>query len=161
WYVLSVAGFYPVTPASPVYAIGTPLFPQTRFHLENGKQFVIKAKDVSAKNLYIQSATLNGKPYRKSFLTHSALMAGGELVFKMGASPNWQWGSGAGDAPVSPISDYRIVTTPAIKATARTFKDRLEISFETARTNLQIRYTTDGREPDRNSQLFSRPFFID
>src|SRR5207248_2485474 len=70
WYVLSAAGFYPVTPGSPVYAIGTPLFAEIRFRLENGKQFVIKANGVSAKNIYIQSATLNGRPYRKSWLTH-------------------------------------------------------------------------------------------
>ena len=37
WYVLSAAGFYPVTPGSTVYAIGSPLFPEVRFNLENGK----------------------------------------------------------------------------------------------------------------------------
>ena len=44
WYVLSAAGFYSVTPGSPVYAIGSPLFPEVRFKLENGKSFVIKAR---------------------------------------------------------------------------------------------------------------------
>ena len=56
WYVLSAAGFYPVTPGSPLYAIGSPLFPEVRFNLENGKTFVIKARGVSAKNIYIQAA---------------------------------------------------------------------------------------------------------
>src|SRR5436189_284375 len=77
WYVLSAAGFYPVTPGSTLYAIGTPLFPETRFHFENGKQFVIKANGVSATNIYIQSATLNGKAYRKPFLLSLTLMATG------------------------------------------------------------------------------------
>jgi predicted alpha-1,2-mannosidase len=160
WYVLSAAGFYPVTPGSTTYAIGTPLFPEIRFRLENGKQFVIKANGVSARNIYIQSATLNGKPYRKSFLTHRDLMAGGQLVFEMGARPNLSWGSGAADAPVSKITEA-FLPAPLIKATGKTFKDRLEVSLETARANLKIYYTTDGREPVRNSMLFTRPFFID
>jgi predicted alpha-1,2-mannosidase len=161
WFVLSAAGFYPVTPGSPIYAIGTPLFPQVRFQLENGKQFVIKANDVSAKNFYIQSATLNGKPYRKSFLAHRDLMSGGELVFKMGPRPNRLWGSRAVDAPVSKINDYGFVPTPVIKAAGKTFKDRLAVSFETTRSNLKVHYTTDGREPDLSSPLFLRPFFLD
>jgi len=48
-----------------------------------------------------------------------------------------------------------------IKTSGKTFKDRLEVSLETARGDLKIHYTTDGREPDRNSTLFTRPFFID
>jgi predicted alpha-1,2-mannosidase len=161
WYVLSAAGFYPVTPASPIYAIGTPLFAQIRFQLENGKQFVIKANGVSAKNIYIQSATLNGKPYRKSFLAHRDLVSGGTLVFQMGPRPNQRWGSGAGEAPVAKISDDEFVPTPVIKAAARTFKDRLEVSVETVRSNLKVHYTTDGHEPDRSSPLYTGPFFID
>src|SRR5215831_16160612 len=161
WYILSAAGFYPVTPGAPVYAIGTPLFPEIRFRLENGKQFVIKANGVSAANIYIQSARLNGKPYHKSFFSQADLMAGGELVFQMGPSPNRQWGSGPGDEPVSKISEYPIVPTPVIKAAARTFKDRMEVSFESARTNQNIHYTLDGAEPDRNSPLFTHSVVID
>src|SRR5678816_4157248 len=74
WYVLSAAGFYPVTPGSSLYAIGSPLFPEVRFNLENGKSFVVRARDVSDSNVYIQSATLNGRPYSKSFLMHGDLM---------------------------------------------------------------------------------------
>src|SRR6185369_6524228 len=84
WYVLSAAGFYPVTPGSNVYAIGSPLFPEVRFNLENGKTFVVRVLSGSERNVYIQSATLNGRVYNKSFLTHQDLMAGGELVFTMG-----------------------------------------------------------------------------
>src|SRR5262249_5970585 len=52
WYFLIAAGFYPVTPGAPIYAIGSPLFPEMRFHLENGKTFVIKARRVSDRNIY-------------------------------------------------------------------------------------------------------------
>src|SRR5688572_4576503 len=148
WYVLSAAGFYPVTPGSPVYAIGTPLFPEMRFNLENGKSFVIKANGVSRANIYIQSATLNGKSYPKSFLTHRDLMAGGELVFKMGPRPNRTWGSAPGNLPVSEITDRAIVPAPVISATGKTFKERLRISFETHAAGHEIRYTTDGTGPN-------------
>src|SRR5690349_6357749 len=77
WYVLSAAGFYPVTPGSPIYAIGTPLFPEMKIHLENGRSFIVKANNVSGRNFYIQSATLNNKPYRNGFIDHGELMAGG------------------------------------------------------------------------------------
>jgi predicted alpha-1,2-mannosidase len=161
WYVLSAAGIYPVTPGLPIYALGTPLFPEIRLRLENGKQFVIKANGVFDKNFYVQSASLNGRPYRKSFLTHRDLMAGGQMVFKMGARPNPNWGSRAADLPVSKLDDSSFVAVPVIKAESKTFKDRLEVSVESARPDEQIHYTTDGSEPDRNSALYTRPLFID
>ena len=161
WYVLSAAGFYPVTPGSKIYAIGSPLFREIRFRLENGKQFVIKANGVSDKNIYIQSATLNGRPYPILFLPHQTLMAGGQLVFEMGPRPSF-WGRGTIEMPpVSKIPANSFVPSPAIITAGKTFKDRLEVSLEAASNNLEVRYTTDGSEPDHNSPLFTQPFFID
>lgn len=162
WYVLSAAGFYSVTPGSKVYAIGSPLFPEVRFNLENGKWFVVRARDVSSRNVYIQSATLNGKPYRKSFLTHDELMAGGELVFQMGSRPNPKWGTGPGNEPVSRIAGPEIVPVPLIKALGQTFRGRLEISLAgIGSTPVSLYYTTDGSEPDLKSRKFTKPFVIE
>ena len=147
WYVLSAAGFYPVTPGSTVYAIGSPLFPELRFNLENGKSFVIKARGVSAKNFYIQSARLNGKPYTKSYLQHSDLMAGGELIFEMGPQPNRRWGSSETDVPVSRIEGKQILPVPVIKAAGKSFKDRQMISIGPTGNSSKIYYTIDGSEP--------------
>ena len=171
WYVLSAAGFYPVTPGSPVYVIGSPLFPELRFNLENGKSFVVKARGVSARNIYIQSARLNGRPYNKSYFTHGDLMAGGELVFEMGAQPNLLWGSGDADVPVSRIVGNQIVPVPVINGAGKTFRDQLQITIsETGRKadaeigrrgdTVSIHYTTDGSEPGPNSRRFDKPFFI-
>lgn len=129
WYVLSAAGFYPVTPGATHYAIGTPLFPEVRFNLENGKSFTIKAPAVSDQNPYIQSARLKGKPYNKSFLTHEDLMNGGKLVFQMGPRPNKRWGIGVGNEPVSRLDGPGIVPVPVIKAAGPTFRDRLEVNL--------------------------------
>jgi predicted alpha-1,2-mannosidase len=161
WFVLSAAGFYPVTPGDPIYAIGSPLFPQVRFNLENGKSFVIKARRASKINSYIQSATLNGRPYSKSFITHKDLMAGGELIFEMGRHPNRNWGSNDQDVPVSRISASPIVPVPVIHAVGKTFKDFLVVSLAATGSNLEIHYTTDGSEPSIRSTRFTKSLVLD
>ena len=161
WYVLSAAGFYPVTPGAPIYVIGTPLFPQLSFNLENGKSFVIKARNVSKNNMYIQSAILNGRPYRKSFITHKDLMAGGELFFEMGPRPNLKWGSDNWDIPVSRIQSQPLVPVPVIKAASKTFKDFLLVSVSGTTPGLELHYSTDGSEPSIRSTRFTRPFLIE
>jgi predicted alpha-1,2-mannosidase len=101
WYVLSAMGFYPVSPGQPAYEIGSPLFEETRITLDKGKVFTITAKNVSAQNKYIQSATLNGKPWDKAWFAHSDLAGGGTLSLVMGPRPNTAWGSAPEAAPPS------------------------------------------------------------
>ncbi len=101
WYVLSAMGFYTVDPAEPVYVIGSPIFNEVRIDMGNGKDFVIVANNNSEKNIYIQSATLNGKPLNKPWFSHSDIAQGGKLVFEMGPVPNKEWGSGSDAAPPS------------------------------------------------------------
>ncbi|WP_260706586.1 GH92 family glycosyl hydrolase [Edaphobacter flagellatus] len=87
WYIFSALGFYPVTPGTPSYVIGTPLFSKAIIHLPNGRIFTIVAKHQSAANEYIQSKTLNGLPLRGFTLSHSDIVHGGTLTFEMGPSP--------------------------------------------------------------------------
>jgi predicted alpha-1,2-mannosidase len=161
WYVLSAAGFYPVTPGSTTYAIGAPLFPEVRFNLENGRSFTIRARNVSAKNIYIQSAKLNGRPHRKSYLDHADLRAGGELIFEMGPRPNPKWGTGPGNEPVSRIGGDSILPVPVIRAAGQTFKNDLAIEMQPLETAAAIHYTTDGSEPTARSPKFTKPLTID
>jgi predicted alpha-1,2-mannosidase len=161
WYVLSAAGFYPVTPGSTIYSIGTPLFREVRFDLENGKTFTITARDVSDRNIYIQFATLNNIPYRKSYIDHADLMAGGRLVFQMGPRPNPDWGTGPGNEPVSRISGATIVPVPVIKSAGQTFRTDLTIDVQSLGSATAIHYTADGSEPTPRSPRFTRPFVID
>lgn len=99
--VFSYMGFYPVTPGMPVYNIGSPIFTNVKIHLANGKIFEIEAPNASAENKYIQSATLNGKPWDKPWFSHEDLANGGRLVVEMGPKANRSWGSSVNNAPPS------------------------------------------------------------
>ncbi|MDM1295229.1 glycoside hydrolase family 92 protein [Sphingobacterium sp. N143] len=90
--VFSQMGFYPVTPGLTSYSIGSPFFRQVRIALPNGKSFVIIGKNASAKNKYIQSATLNGQPLDSPQLNHEDILKGGTLEFVMGDKANKSWG---------------------------------------------------------------------
>ncbi len=91
WYLLNAMGIYQVAPGNPTYSIGRPLFDRVAINLTNGKQFVVKAQNVSKQNKYIQSATLNGQPLTTPFLTHDDIMNGAVLEFVMDATPS-DWG---------------------------------------------------------------------
>ena len=91
WYVFSAMGFYPVDPVSGRYEIGTPMYPEMKMHLDNGKIFTILAPAVSKENIYIQSVKLDGKPYDKSYITHEQIMNGSVFEFEMGNKPGAVW----------------------------------------------------------------------
>jgi len=101
WYVFSAMGFYPVTPASDQYVLGAPLFKKLTVKLENGKTITINAPKNNADNKYVNSLTVNGKPYDVNWLSHKALLNGAELNFDMSATPNKQRGIKADDVPYS------------------------------------------------------------
>lgn len=89
WLAFHMIGLYP-NAGQDYYLIHTPLLTSTTFHLEGGKEFKVVAEGLSDKNCYIQGVTLNGKDYPYSVLCHKDIMAGGELVLKMGKKPgNW------------------------------------------------------------------------
>jgi len=95
WYIFSAMGFYPVTPGSPVYAIGSPLFTRATVMLQGPYKkgpFTVIARNQSPKNKYIQSATLNGKPLNEPFIKHADIANGSILIFVMGPQPNRKWG---------------------------------------------------------------------
>ena len=89
WYVFSSLGFYPVTPGSEDYAIGSPLITEATIHLNNGKILHIKATNQSEKNIYVKRVTFNGKLIENNTLQHNTLVNGGKLIYEMSAvSPN-------------------------------------------------------------------------
>ena len=158
WYVMSAMGFYQVCPGNEQYAIGTPIFNKVKIHLENGKEFVISAKNISSENYYIQSSSLNGMAYNKSYFTHSDLMKGGSLEFVMNNKPNYTWTNEEG-CPKTIIKNYPIIPVPFVIADKKTFNDSLKIELKSIIPS-QIFYTLNGSNPDSAGILYTKPFFI-
>lgn len=132
WYVFSALGFYPVNPDSGVYMIGSPNVTKAVLNLDakkyKGNKFTVIAENNNAKNIYIQSATLNGKPLERAWITHEEVTAGGTLKLAMGPNPNKSWGSAKEVRPPAtmpadykyselppPSSDKRVVLTLPIR----------------------------------------------
>ena len=103
WYLFTALGFYPVNPASGDYMIGSPLFKKMTLRLDNGKTLTVIAENNSDKNVYIQSATLDGKMLNKPVIRYDQIMAGATLKFVMGPSPS-QWGSSWKPLPIGASS---------------------------------------------------------
>lgn len=101
WLAFTALGFYPVAPGSNEYVIGRPFVDKAVLNLPNGKRFTIRTEGLGAANAYVGSVALNGKPLSRSFLRHDDIMAGGELVFRMQAAPNKEWGRATGARPYS------------------------------------------------------------
>jgi predicted alpha-1,2-mannosidase len=92
WLLFTAMGFYPVNPASGDYMIGSPLYREMSLKLANGKTFRVEAENNSATNVYIQSATVDGRPLDVPVITWEQIQSGATLHFVMGPKPS-QWGS--------------------------------------------------------------------
>lgn len=87
WYLFGAMGFYPIAPGSLHYDLGSPLVKQAVINLDNGKQFVIRTKNQSEKNVYVSKVLLNNKELDRTYITHEEIIAGGELLFVMSSKP--------------------------------------------------------------------------
>ncbi|MET3500218.1 putative alpha-1,2-mannosidase [Mucilaginibacter rubeus] len=101
WYVLSAVGFYPVNPANGLYVFGSPVVNEATLQLQGNKKFHVVVKNNGPKNKYIQAMTLNGANYTKTYIKHTDVMQGGELVITMGDKPGTVWGVGEANKAVS------------------------------------------------------------
>ena len=104
WYVLSQLGFYAVNPGVPDFEIVTPRFPRITIHLKKpypGKNFVIDAPGAGGKNIYIRSASIDGRPLNKPWFPETAVTNGGLWKLAVSSRPNRSWGAAPEDAPPS------------------------------------------------------------
>ncbi|HZX70921.1 MAG TPA: GH92 family glycosyl hydrolase [Rhodanobacter sp.] len=93
WYIFTALGFYPVTPASDVYAIGRPFVPSATLHLSNGRSFTVSASPMDDAHPWVGAVTLNGVPLDRPTIRHAQILAGGELHFRMQSTPDKKWGA--------------------------------------------------------------------
>ena len=141
WYVFSAMGFYPVTPGSDVYAIGSPLFDRVVIHLENGKKFTVTAHGNAEDRIYIDSARLNKVVHDRSFLVHSEITSGGELELSMLARPGDRWGKGEGNFPSSRIDEHLITAVPFVRAPSSVFSKEISVRAGHLQDDVVIRYS--------------------
>lgn len=160
WYVMSAMGFYSVTPGMDYYAIGSPVFDKIKINLENGNTFEIIANNNNEKNLYIQSAKLNGHLYSKTFLRHEDIMHGGQMVFEMGNSPNKRWGALKEDRPYAAKQKIKYAKSPQIDFSDIMFLNSRTVTLSSAESGAKIYYTFDETEPTENSTRYSKPLTI-
>ena len=157
WYIFSSLGFYPVTPGSNTYIIGSPLFEKATINLESGKTFTIQAKNQSKENKYIEAVYLNGEIYKYSFIRHKDIMNGGELEFEMTNEPS-NWGTNDEFIPRTKIDEHIIVPAPFIAKGEIAFKGSTEISLKNVDEEAIIYYRIGYKG---GFKKYEKPFIID
>jgi predicted alpha-1,2-mannosidase len=101
WYVFSALGFYPVTPGTGEYVLGSPLFRKATVTFEDGNVLVIEAPGNSSENVYVGEVSLNGRRVGVNYITHEQLQSGGKLMFAMRPDPDTLRGTAAESRPYS------------------------------------------------------------
>jgi predicted alpha-1,2-mannosidase len=161
WYVLSAMGFYEVTPGSGIYALGTPMFDEVKVHLENTKTFFIKAQNRPSGNFYVNTVSLNGKLHPGTYIRHTDLTNGGELIFTMSNKPNYRRGVKEKDIPHSSIVDGKFVAVPYFDMSTNKFKQTLPVKMGTLDKQAAIYYKLDAKESQASAfTRYTKPFTI-
>jgi putative alpha-1,2-mannosidase len=101
WYVFAAMGLYPEIPGVAGFAVGSPLFSSVTVRLAHGQLLRITGKGAADNAPYIQTLSLNGRPYNSPWIPFASVAGGGTLQFTLGSSPNTAWGSGPNQAPPS------------------------------------------------------------
>ncbi len=155
WYVFSALGFYPVTPGSNQYIIGTPAIEKASILVGDGIYFNIEAINISDDNIYIQSVRLNGQPLNQSYLSHDQIIAGGNLVFTMGESAS-NWGQAATNSPSTEITQQLLVQAPFIVQGDVAFKEQTQVSLSVNSEATKIHYAFNSD----SFKIYNEPLVI-
>jgi len=154
WYIFSSLGFYPVTPGSNQYIIGSPLFNKATINLESGKSFTVDVVYKSKDHIYIKSVKLNGENYEYSYINHQDIMNGGSLVFEMTDKPS-NWGTKDEFIPSTKIDEHVIVASPFIEKGDIAFKGSTEVRLGNVDKDARIYYSLGD-----DFQEYKKPFTI-
>lgn len=159
WFVMSALGFYPITPGSGFYCIGSPLFQQADIQLDNGNHIFIECDNQRSDNCYIQHLSINGTESRSAFLRYRDLVNGCVLHFTMGSTPNEAFGS---TTPLltSVPERYRQTSMPVFSRWQQRFDNVLQLGI-TSRNDDAIYFTLDGSTPDTTASCYTEPITIE
>ncbi len=158
WYVMSALGFYQVCPGDSVYIIGKPAVKSALLNL--GKTFSIVVHNFGKDNIYIQSVKLNGKDYKKSYISHKTIVNGGKLEFTMGNNPS-DWATQEENCPKTTVKENDFVSMPYYVEGLRSFKGKTTITLGKLDSTYTIHYTVDGSQPGVGSAKYEKPLELD
>ena len=153
WFVWSAMGFYPVTPGSPYYAIGTPLFDTALVSLEPGKTLRIVARRETSGSRYVKRLSIDGKPVESNLITHQELLGAKEIKFELVAEPYLNRGITPERRGAMPNGGF--TAAPVITAKDRLFPDSMQITL----SGTNIRYSTSG-DSLQLDKTYEGPFTI-
>ena len=140
WYIFSALGFYPVTPGSNEYIIGSPVVKSATINLENGKTFQINAPNNKKGRPYIKNVSLNGMEHQQSYLTHGDIVNGGSLTYEMSRRKS-DWGTSDENIPETTIEDYIITTPPFVEKGDAAFENETTIVLKSIQPEATIYYS--------------------
>jgi hypothetical protein len=155
WYVFSAMGFYPVCPGSNLYDIGTPLFDEVVINPGNGKTATIRSMKKTNSDRYVRTVKINGKESGIQF-DHGLLAAGAKIDLELTSDPNTHLK--AGDQLRKTSKPTTMI--PFVESCEKAFFDSCTVTIKCHTDSSEIRYTTDGSEPTRNSTLYSKPITL-
>ena len=161
WYVMSALGFYPVTPGSDQFVFGSPMFRNAVVHLENGRDFTLRAPRTSSTNRYINHVMRDGLPYRKSYVTYADIAQGSTFIFGMDAEPNPRFGAREEDRPFSAV-EKTIVENPVFNVPSSVFTAFTRVEIESPDPDCRIWYqiVPEGSVAGGDFDLYQRPFTV-
>lgn len=140
WYIFSALGFYPVTPGSNEYIIGSPVVKSATINLENGKTFQINAPNNKKGRPYIKNVSLNGMEHQQSYITHGDIVNGGSLTYEMSRRKS-DWGTSDENIPETTIEDYIITTPPFVEKGDAAFENETTIVLKSIQPEATIYYS--------------------
>ena len=161
WYVMSALGFYPVTPGSDLFVIGSPLVRNAVIHQENGKDFTIRAPRNSPYNRYVNHVMRDGVPYTKSYFQYADIEKGRTFIFGMDEKPNPRFGAREEDRPKAFV-EQTIVENPWFKVPDPVFNAFTKVEIEAADKAYSIWYqiVPEGSVAGNDFQRYERPFTV-
>lgn len=127
WFVWSAMGFYPVTPGSNEYAIGSPLFDEVRLHLENGHTVRILAEANGTNSRYVERVSVDGREWNSNLISYGQFTTANEIRFTMSTAPATRRGTASESASMDPSPFCR---APRITADSRLFTDSMLVRIE-------------------------------
>lgn len=160
WYVLSAMGIYQIAPGNPIYEIGRPIMDEATIQFENGKKLVLKVKNNSSDNKYVQQVLRNGKPVYRNYLHHTELMEGGNLDFVMGPQPNKEQDKFAETPTISKTAE-NFVPVPYFRQTSALFDQHIDIELDKVAIPSDLKnFRVEYRLNDGNWKTYTNVFSI-